>query len=106
MATIAFESWWRRFRATGDISPVRLGQTREDIRALFGEPDDKGGFVRRCRLPCIWKYQELEFHFEPDTKGELVLIYSETPEGIVDVSIPRRGDSIGDAEGFGEKGES
>ena len=90
MPSAAFKSWWKKFRETGDISPVRLGCAREDLRTLFGEPDAVGCATRKHRTPAVWKYGELEFHFGPRNMDVLALIYSETPEGIVDVSIPRR----------------
>lgn len=90
MPSDAFKTWWKKFRETGDISPIRLGCAREEIRALFGEPDAVGGATRKYRTPGIWKYGELEFHFGPKSTDALCLIYSETPEGVVDVSIPRR----------------
>jgi hypothetical protein len=90
MPSDAFKSWWMKFRATGDICPVRLGCGREDIRALFGEPDAVGGTSRKIRTPTIWKYGELEFHFGPRNTDVLALIYSETDDGVVDVSISRR----------------
>ncbi len=61
--------------------------TRDEIRALFGEPDAVGGTSRKHGVSRIWKYGDLEFHFDGDV---LALIFSETPEGIVDVSIPMR----------------
>jgi len=90
MPSAAFKSWWKIFRATGEISPVRLGLTREKIKALFGEPDAVGGTSRKYRTPSVWKYGELEFHFDSRSTDVLWLIYSETPEGHVDVSISRR----------------
>ncbi len=38
----------------------------------------------------IWIYDELEFHFGPKPGDGLNLIYQDTDEGIVKVSIPRR----------------
>lgn len=90
MASIAFQSWWKKFRETGDISPIRLGCSRDDIKAVFGEPDAISSVTRKRKMPAIWKYGPLEFHFEPENADTLVLIYSETANGIVDVSIPRR----------------
>jgi hypothetical protein len=90
MPSAAFIAWWKRFRETGEISPVRLGISREEMRLLFGDPDDVGGTSRKHRTPAIWKYGKLEFHFGPRSTDVLSLIYCESAEGIVDVSIPRR----------------
>jgi hypothetical protein len=87
MAAEAFAVWPKKFRATGDICPVRLGCTRDEIRALFGEPDAVGGTSRKHGVSRIWKYGDLGFHFDGDV---LALIFSETPEGIADISIPLR----------------
>jgi hypothetical protein len=64
MPSDAFKSWWKKFGETEDICPVRLDYTRENIRALFGEPDEMGGTSRKHKTPAIWKYGELEFHFK------------------------------------------
>jgi hypothetical protein len=93
MPSEEFRAWWKKFRSTGDICPVRLGSTREDLRRIFGEPDDLGGISNKHTTPSIWKYGELEFHFGPLDSDVLVLIYSETPDGVVDVSIPMRCES-------------
>ncbi len=90
MASDAFKSWWKKFGETGDICPVKLGCTREHIRALFGEPDQVGGTSRKHKMPAIWKYGELEFHFGHKSTDVLSLIWSDSPDGIVKICIPRR----------------
>jgi hypothetical protein len=77
MSSAEFKTWWASFRTTGDICPVRLGMTRDQLKATLGEPDDVGGTSRKQRTPLIWKYDELEFHFEHGSDGSLWLIYSE-----------------------------
>ncbi len=86
----AFREWWRRMRETGDICPVALGDTRARIRELLGEPDDVGGTSRQHRLPRIWKYGSVEFHFGPRQSDGLDLIYAEMPDGTPFLSIPRQ----------------
>ena len=88
MPSDAFNAWWLRFCDTGDICPVRLGCTREEIRLLFGEPDHVGGTTRQHQTPAIWKYGELEFHFGKRSNDALSLIYSDTEAGVVKVCIP------------------
>jgi len=90
MPSETFKSWYGNFRDTGDISPVRLGCSREDIRKHFGEPDAVGSATRKYRTPGVWKFGDLEFHFGPRSTDTLWLIYSETPDGVVDISISRR----------------
>ena len=89
MSSEAFKSWWTKFGETGDICPIKLGCTRQEIKSLFGEPDRVGGTSHKHKTPSIWKYGELEFHFG---KGmdELSLIYSDTEDGTVKICIPRR----------------
>lgn len=89
MPSEAFKSWWTKFGETGDICPIQLGCTRQEIKSLFGEPDTVGGTSRRHKTPAIWKYGELEFHFGKGT-DELSLIYSDTEDGTVKICIPRR----------------
>jgi len=71
----AFNDWWSGYELAGSITPVQLGMTRDDLRALFGEPDDTARGWRRRPLMGIWKFGVIEFHF--DTDGRLYLIYTE-----------------------------
>ena len=87
-----FLKWWTQFRETGNIAPLKLGCTRADILALFGEPDATATVTRKHKKPAIWKYGELELHFSTGDKDVLILIYSEHANGSVDVSIPMRVD--------------
>ncbi len=43
------------FVQTGRFGPVALGQSRAELRAHPGEPDDLGGTSRRQRKLRIWK---------------------------------------------------
>ena len=78
--------WWDSFRRTGDICPVRLGMTRDELKAVLGQPDDVGGTSRKWRTPAIYKYADMEFHFGKGPQGTLFLIYRER-DGIPNVSI-------------------
>ena len=79
MSSPEFKDWWKTFSATGDICPVRLGMSREELKTILGGPDDVGGTSRKHPTPAIWKYDNLEFHFELGANGPLWLIYSEAP---------------------------
>ncbi len=59
--------------------PAGLGATRDELRHLFGEPDDTGGTSRRRRVPTIWRYGAIEYHFGND--GRVWLIYTEDEGG-------------------------
>jgi hypothetical protein len=86
MPSERFEAWWRGFCTTGDICPLRLGQTRETVRELFGEPDDFGAMGGRGSQPQIWKYRDLELHFGPSVDDGLSLVFAEQG-GVVTVCI-------------------
>jgi hypothetical protein len=89
MARPEFQQWYERFASTGDICPIRLGMSCDQVRATFGEPDDVGGAFRSNREPTIWVYGGLEFHFDHTTGGDLFLIYRDTTDGTVETSIRR-----------------
>lgn len=77
----AFNNWWSGYERTGSISPLQLGMTRDEIRVLFGEPDDASISLRRRNpLVGIWKFGQIEFHF--DAEGRLWLIYTEQKDGL------------------------
>lgn len=86
MPSESFNTWWNVFQRTGVISPIQLGCTRAELITILGEPDDVGGTSRKYPTPAIWKYGDLEFHFEQDA---LWLIYAESPDGVPRISIPR-----------------
>lgn len=58
-----------------DSRPVGLGATRDELRQLLGEPTDTSVPTRSQRLPTIWRYAEIEYHFGDD--GRVWLIYTE-----------------------------
>jgi hypothetical protein len=88
MASVEIEGWCERVSSTGDIGPIRLGMSRERVRAIFGEPDDVGGTSRKRRPSAIWVYGGVEFHFDLAI-DELFLIYRDTADGVVEISISR-----------------
>lgn len=61
--------------------------TRAELKAVLGEPDDVGMPSRRWRTPPIFKYADVEFHFENGPQGRLMLIYQERDD-IAQVAIP------------------
>jgi hypothetical protein len=52
-----------------------LGMTREQLVSLLGKPDDTGGSSRKYRTPAIYRYGNLEYHFEPWKTGKLIMIF-------------------------------
>ena len=77
----SLDHWWRGYQETGDITPLRLGMTRGELRAVFGDPHDVGGVSRKHKIPLIWKYGEFEFHFGFTQADGLRLIYREDEHG-------------------------
>lgn len=61
-----------RFLRTGAFGPIRLGLTEDEVRALLGDPDATGGTSRRQRTPKIWKYGDVELHFDDQRRVQLV----------------------------------
>jgi len=88
MPSPEFQTWWTTFRRTGDICPLALGMTRAELKAALGEPDDVGGTSRRWRTPAIYRYADVEFHFDQGPQGTLALIYQERGD-IAQISVPR-----------------
>ena len=84
-----FQGWVSKFQATGRIEPLELGCTRSLVTDTLGDPDDFSTMLNPDGHPVILKYGSLEFHFcwEGNT---LSLIYSETEDGITEVSIPKK----------------
>jgi hypothetical protein len=60
----------------GDLGPVRLNMTPEQVLSLLGESDIGTDLSRKKgnRGRGIWKYGDVELHFE---NGTLFLIYSD-----------------------------
>ena len=87
MADQRFERWRAQLSRAGDICPVHLGMSRDELRATFGEPDDVGVMSREQPIPLIWKYEDIEFHFDGTAPGVLFLIFSDDSTGYVKLSI-------------------
>lgn len=83
-----FQVWWDRFRTTGNIAPIEWGFSREQVRAILGQPDDVS-VAKKGRAPAIQEYGRLEFHFRNRWEDPLALMFMDTPEGTARVSITR-----------------
>jgi len=57
----------REFLRAGAFGSLRIGSSREQVHAALGEPDDWSIASDRQRLPAIWKYGVVEFHFDART---------------------------------------
>lgn len=67
----------QEFLRTGELGPVRLGISRRQLRGHLGEPEDWGPTPRAKHNAGIWKYGDIEFHFNGDT---LWLIFADDVE--------------------------
>lgn len=81
---VRFSQWLTKFHRTGNIAPVELGMSREQLKELFGEPSDWNAI--HPTNAAIWKYDDLEFHFD---HGTLYLIHQDNEHGIL-TTIARR----------------
>jgi hypothetical protein len=66
--------------------PLCLGCTQEDIKAAFGTPDHVSTQMKNGR-PSIFKYEDIEFHFDHRHGHRLWLIYSEAPDGTPRINV-------------------
>jgi hypothetical protein len=82
-----FAEWWSNFRRSGDIGNIRAAMHRDELKELLGEPDDVGGTSRKRRMPRIWKYGSVEFHFGDE--DDLRLVYFEDDEGNANVVLQK-----------------
>jgi len=69
----------REFLRSGEFGPVRLGDSIDSLRSVFGEPPIVGGTSHQDRAPGIWKYGDIEFHLTSDAK-RVCLIFCDTFE--------------------------
>lgn len=60
-----------------DLSKIKIGMTRAEVKAVLGEPDAVNIGSRKYPKPTVFKYEEIEFHFEYPEDGRLVLVYTE-----------------------------
>lgn len=56
-----------RVSALRSLWPAQDWATREQLRAVLGKPNDWSTASRRQRLPAVWKYGVIEFHFGTET---------------------------------------
>jgi hypothetical protein len=76
-----------------DQGRLCLRMSREEVRALLGNPSDIGGTSRQYPVPAIWKYGDVEFHWslarsiEDASEGGLLLVMVDGWEGGPDPRI-------------------
>jgi hypothetical protein len=69
----------REFLRSGEFGPVRLRDSVDSLRSIFGEPPVVGRTSRRHRTPGIFKYGDIEFHLTSDSK-RICLIFCDAFE--------------------------
>ena len=80
MATKEFAKWRKKVFEIKDIDPFKLGKTtQENIIAEFGQPDMVSTIKKNGR-PLIFKYDDIEFHFDRQNEFVLYLVYSDEAE--------------------------
>ena len=87
LSLMNFDEWSNQLRTKGWIQPIQFGMSRENVRALFGEPDAIAKGWRKAAAPMVLKYGRIEFHFGPESEDGLSLIYSDNAEGRVDLCL-------------------
>lgn len=65
------------------MNEIELGMTREEVIAILGEPDVKGGTSRKYPIPHVFKYGDIELWFLSGTAGTLYAIWNERIEKII-----------------------
>ncbi|MBS0632850.1 MAG: hypothetical protein JSS11_13120 [Verrucomicrobia bacterium] len=73
-----FEKCRDELLRSGSITPLSLGTSQDDIVAIFGTPDQTS--EKKKGRPAIFKYLDIEFHFNPKQGHRLWLIYSENED--------------------------
>ena len=66
--------------------------TREEVLAVWGEPDDKGGTSRKYKTPCIFKYGPVEVVFAPWQSGGLTNVWvRDKSDTLVELMVSNKG---------------
>ena len=63
-----------------DINRIRIGMSKSQIREMFGNPDLEGGSSKKYKEYNVWKFGEVELHFDVTKKNAklfLVGIFNE-----------------------------
>ena len=63
----------KHFLRTLELGRIRLGMRDHEVAAILGKPDAVGGVSNKYQNPSLWKYGDVEFCFNQQTR-ELSLI--------------------------------
>ena len=76
------------FQAIIASGRLHRGMTRDEVRAVLGEPSDVGCTSRRYRAPACFKYGAIQLFFGPRSADGLELVFSEDADGQEAVTLP------------------
>ena len=76
-----FMKWREEVFKTRDMYPIKLGMTQDNIIAKFGQPDNVST-QKKDGKPLIFKYYDVEFHFDERNNHTLFLMYSDESENL------------------------
>ena len=81
-----FAQWRDELFKSGSIAPLAFGASQDDVKALFGAPDDTSTLKKKGKA-LIFRYADIEFHFDPQREHRLCLVYCERDDSSPRVSI-------------------
>ena len=64
------------FARNGQFGLIALGDSRNSLGSLLGDPDDWGVSPKSLNIADIWKYGDIEFYF--DDSDILYMIFADT----------------------------
>ena len=73
------------FVRTGRFGPIELGINRNELKEIIGDPD-QWGLHASVELADIWKYGDIEFHF--NKSSQLYMIFADN------FDVPRGNESF------------
>lgn len=80
MRNSLFKQWKDKLLLSGNIEPLWFGMSQEELKRVLGQPDDMSSEVVKGNH-LIFKYADIEFHFDERFGHKLFLVFSE--DGIV-----------------------
>ena len=69
------------------LDRLRIGMSREQVKQAVGEPSHTDWQSKRHPEARVWRYGELELHFESPRWGRLWMIYAEEDNRDIRVRI-------------------
>jgi hypothetical protein len=81
-----FSRWREELFNSESIAPLAFGASQEEVTAVFGAPDDVSTHKKKGRA-LVFRYADIEFHFDHQREHRLHLIYREREDGSTRISI-------------------